>query len=304
MQLVHRVTQLFPLWALAFAALGYVVPSWFVDLKSLIIPLLILIMFSMGMTLTFDHFRQVLKSPSLILLGTLLQYSVMPLAAYLISLLLALPSELMVGMVLVGAASGGTASNVITYLARGDVALSVSLTLVSTLLAVIAMPYLTLLYVGQSVPVPVESMLLNLVKLVLAPVLLGTVINSLWQQQVKKLEPMFPLLSVAAIALIIAIVVALNQARLQEVAPVLLLAVVLHNLLGLLLGYTVTRLLGHDTVRARTLAIEVGMQNSGLSVALALKYFSPLAALPGALFSIWHNLSGSLLAAWWQRRKN
>jgi len=301
---MHFSTSLFPVWAILLSVIAYIVPSMFVPLKSAIIPLLAVIMFGMGMTLTANDFRRVLQRPKIIVIGALLQFSVMPLAAWLVSLLLGLPTALLVGMVLVGASSGGTASNVVCYLARGDVALSITLTTVSTLLAVVALPGLTWLYVGQSVPVPVLDMLWSVLKIVIAPVMAGVAINGLIGEKLSKIRPLFPLLSVLAIVFIIAIIVALNQPRLAEMGAGVAVAVMLHNLVGLGCGYWLPRLLGYDRRTCRTLAIEVGMQNSGLSVALAVKYFSPLAALPGAIFSIWHNLSGSVLAGYWTRMKD
>lgn len=302
MHIIAYINRLFPAWAVVFAALGYLFPDLWVDLKSAIIPLLVVVMFTMGMTLTSDDFLHVLRSPRLIVIGLLLQYTVMPLVAWLLALLFGLPDDLTVGMVLVGTTAGGTASNLITYLAKGNLALSITLTLCSTLLAIVAMPWLTWLYVGQRVPVPALDMLINLIKIVLLPVISGILINRFMHEKIIRLEPLFPLLSIIAIAVIIAIVVALNAPRLQTVGLLLVMAVILHNAAGLITGYWATKLLGYDSTIARTLAIEVGMQNSGLSVALAMKFFSPLAALPGALFSLWHNLSGSLFAAYWNRK--
>jgi BASS family bile acid:Na+ symporter len=256
------------------------------------------------MTLTTADFRRVLQRPRVIGMGVLLQYTVMPLAAFALSRLLGLTPELSAGMVLVGASAGGTASNVITYLARGDVALSITLTMVSTLLAVVLTPGLTWLYIGHMVPVPIADMLLSVLQIILAPVLLGALINSVMGERLKPLNRLFPLLSMSAIVVIIAIIVGLNQERLAGLGAAVLLAVALHNLIGMALGYALPRWLGEDAVTCRTLAIEVGMQNSGLSVALAVKYFGVTAALPGAVFSIWHNLSGSLLAGWWSRRQS
>ena len=300
---MQNITKLFPLWALLFAGLGYLVPELWIDLKPFIIPLLVVVMFTMGMTLTWSDFLRALKSPKLVLLGMMLQYSVMPLVAWLLARLFGLSDELTVGLLLVGTTAGGTASNVITYLAKGDLALSITMTLCSTLLAIVAMPWLTWLYIGHRVPVPAVDMFFSLIKIVLIPVIFGTLINSWLHEKIKKLEPLFPLLSMAAIAVIIAIIVALNATRFQTVGMVLVIVIVLHNGAGLMAGYWTGRVLGFDSRISRTLAIEVGMQNSGLSVALALKYYSGLAALPGALFSVWHNLSGSLLAAYWSRRR-
>jgi len=296
------ITRLFPLWALAFAVIAFLWPALFNQQKAFIVPLLMIVMFCMGMTLHVSDFARVLRQPRVITAGVLTQYCLMPLFAFGLSILLQLPDALMAGMILVGATSGGTASNVICYLAKGDVALSVSLTLTSTLLAVIATPFLTWLYVGQSIPVDAQAMMLGIGKMVIVPLSLGVLLNTLLQSLVRRLLPYLPLASIIAIAWIIAIIVALNHSSLYQLGFVLAFAVIIHNILGLLSGYYIARYLGYDETIARTLAIEVGMQNSGLSVALALKYFTPLAALPGAVFSIWHNLSGALLASLWQKK--
>ena len=274
----------------------------FVDFRPAIVPLLGVVMFGMGMTLSWQNFTEVLKRPQVIGLGVLMQYLVMPFAAWLVAVVLGLPPYIMAGLVLVGACPGGTASNVVCYLARGDVALSITLTTVSTFLAILLTPLITWLYVGQKVPVPVESMLWSIFKIVLLPVSLGVLINSLFGRRLSVIKHLFPLVSVFAIVVIIAIIVALNKSNLATMGAAVALAVVLHNLIGLISGYWLPRLLGQDERTCRTLAIEVGMQNSGLGVALAAKYFSAAAALPGALFSIWHNLSGSMLAGYWSRR--
>lgn len=302
MKITNYITQLFPLWAILLATLAFFQPEFFVALKAYIIPLLIIVMLGMGFTLTWRDFKKVLHEPGVILLGVILQYVVMPLAAFLIAKVFSLSIELLIGMLLVGASAGGTASNVITYLAKGDLALSISMTLLSTLVAVFALPLLTWLYIGQMVYVPVIDMFVSLLKLIVLPILIGTTLNSLYHKHIKAIEPVFPLISSIAIVLIIAIVVALNQENIQHVAGTIVIAVILHNSLGLLTGFWLIKKLGYSDKIARTVAIEVGMQNSGLSVALALKYFTAASALPGALFSIWHNLSGSILAAYWRRR--
>lgn len=297
-----RITSLFPLWALSISFVAYAQPGLFTGFKPMIVPLLGIVMLSMGMTLTWGSFAQVLRRPATIGLGVVLQYVVMPFLAWAIALVLGLPPHLMAGLVLLGACPGGTASNVVCYLARGDVALSIALTTVSTLLAILATPLLTWLYVGERVPVPVQSMLWSIFKIVLLPVSVGVLANSLAGRYLRPIKQVFPLLSVAAIVFIIAIVVALNRDNLETMGWVVALAVLLHNAGGLTAGYALARLLGWDERTARTLAIEVGMQNSGLAVALAAKYFAPVAALPGALFSIWHNLTGALLASFLARR--
>lgn len=300
--MIARVTALFPLWAVLGAAAAYARPEPFAAMKPAIVPLLGVVMFGMGVTLTWANFAHVLRRPALVGLGMLLQFLLMPLIAWLLARGFGLAPYLAAGLVLVGSCPGGTASNVICYLARGDVALSITLTAASTVLSVVATPALTWAYVGQRVPVPVASMFVSILKIVIVPVVLGVVVNTLWGDALRRVKRFFPLLSVAAIVLIIAIIVALNRAQLAGLVLPVAAAVVLHNLLGLAGGYWLPRMLGFDRRLCRTLAIEVGMQNSGLGVALAVKYFSAAAALPGALFSVWHNLSGSFLAGRWARR--
>ena len=292
----------FPLWALLASALAYVHPAPFASAGAAIVPLLALVMFGMGMTLTSADFLAVLRRPAVVLLGVGLQFLLMPLLAWLLAGGAALPPELAAGVVLLGSCPGGTASNVMCYLARGDVALSITLTAVSTVLAVVATPLLTWLYVGERVPVPVTGLLLSTAEIVLLPVLLGLVINHAFGAHLRRLKSGFPVLSMAAIVAIIAIIVALNRGSVEQLVPLLVAVVMLHNVAGLALGYCLPRIMGRSETECRTLAIEVGMQNSGLAVALATEHFSSLAALPGALFSIWHNLTGSLLAGRWSRR--
>jgi bile acid:Na+ symporter, BASS family len=298
-----RIVQLFPLWAIGLSIVAYLFPAPFADLKAAIIPLLALVMFGMGMTLTWHHFKEAIKQPSIIAIAVLIQFLFMPLAAFLIAGLLQLSEAQTIGMVLVGSSAGGTASNVICYLAKGNVALSILLTMTSTVAAVLATPALNWLYLSRSVPVPFCNMLASIAQIVLLPVVLGTAINSAFNQAVGRIRDLLPLLSIGAIALIIAIIVALNRAEIATAGIVICLAVALHNLAGLSVGYLVPKLLKYDRTTCRTVSIEVGMQNSGLSVALAVKYFPATAALPGAMFSIWHNLSGSLLAAIWGRER-
>jgi BASS family bile acid:Na+ symporter len=300
--ILRAVTRGFPLWALAFAAAAYAWPGLFAPAKPAILPLLGVVMLGMGLTLTPANFAEVLRRPRLVALGLALQYGIMPAAAWLVGTLLGLPSPVVAGLVLVGSCPGGTASNVITYLARGDVALSITLTAVSTVAAVVLTPALTWVYVGQTVPVPVGSMLVTIAEVVLLPVAAGVAVNALAGHRLHPLKRAFPAVSVAAIVIIIAIVVALNHRSLAAMGPMVALAVAAHNAVGLAAGYGFAAGIGLDRRLVRTIAIEVGMQNSGLGVALAAKYLAPLAALPGAVFSVWHNLSGSLLAARWGRR--
>jgi len=290
-------TALFPVWALLLSAMAYVFPAPFAAGSELIVPLLVVIMFGMGATLTPADFGRALRRPLPVVLGVALQFLLMPALAWAIARVLALPPDLTVGLILVGSVSGGTASNVICYLARGDVALSITMTAVSTILAVGATPLLTWLYAGRVVPVPAADMFVSIASIVLAPVAAGVALNALAGRYLAPARVWLPLLSVAAIVLVIAIIVGLNRDSIAALGPAVAAAVILHNLGGLAAGYASARALIRDPVVARTVAIEVGMQNSGLAVALATQYFSAAAALPGALFSVWHNISGSLLAA-------
>ncbi|MCG6234471.1 bile acid:sodium symporter family protein [Vibrio furnissii] len=300
--MLRTITQLFPLWAVLFSVCAYVFPATFVSLKSQIVPLLTIIMLAMGLTLRPKDFLNVVANKKAIGIGLVLQFSVMPLAALLISVLLGFDPMLTIGMVLVGSVAGGTSSNVMCYLAKGDVALSITMTSISTLLGVALTPLLVELLAGQSVDVPALSMLMSLVKIVLVPVGVGLLLNVFLHTVTEKLEPILPLVSMVAIVLIIAIVVALNAEQLTTIGPIVAVAVILHNSIGLAAGYAICRALGFHESICRTVAFEVGLQNSGLATALAMKFFTPASAVAGTIFSIWHNLSGSLLAGYWAKR--
>lgn len=302
MHFFERFNRLFPVWAVLLAVVAAFQPQLFTGLAGSIKTLLVVIMFAMGLTLSKADFARVVKSPAPIAVGVVLQFLIMPLAALAISRLLGLSDALTIGMVLVGATAGGTSSNVMTWLAGGRVALSVSMTMVSTLLSVVATPLLTLLLVGESVDVPVAGMLTSIAQLVVAPILIGVIVNHWLGERIARIEPALASLAMLAIVVIIAIVVALNAGRLATLGPVVALAVIAHNAIGLAGGYGLARALRFDERTARTIAFEVGLQNSGLAVALANQFFSATAALPGALFSVWHNVSGSLLAGAWKRR--
>ncbi|MFC0267265.1 bile acid:sodium symporter family protein [Kushneria aurantia] len=298
----ETINRLFPLWAIAAAVLAALMPEAFSALSHLIQPLLALIMFTMGLTLSRHDFAAVARSPKAVLIGLVLQFALMPAAAFVISHLLGLSSALTVGMMLVGATAGGTASNVMTWLAGGNVALSVSMTLVSTLLSVAMTPLLVWAWLGTSIEIPVVGMLWSIARLVIAPIALGSLCHHCFAGTIRRIEPALASVAMAAIVVIIAIVVALNADRLTSLGPLVALAVMLHNACGLAGGFWVARLFGLDERDSRAVSIEVGMQNSGLAVSLATTFFPAAAALPGALFSVWHNISGSLLAAWWKRR--
>ncbi|KJY91449.1 bile acid:sodium symporter [Vibrio neptunius] len=291
----------FPIFALLGSVAAYMHPTIFTPLKSQIVPLLMLIMLSMGLTLSLDDFKRLTSSAKAVAVGLLLQFSVMPLSALLIAKAFDMSTALTIGMVLVGSVAGGTASNVICYLAKGNVALSITMTALSTLLGVVMTPFLVDATLGVNVDVPVSQMILSLIKIVIVPVSAGIFLNHFFRNKIAQITPVLPLISMFAIVMAISIIVALNHKHIADIGTWVALAVVLHNGLGLLLGYSVCKLLKFDHTTCKTIAIEVGLQNSGLATALALKFFSPLSALPAAIFSIWHNLSGSILAYYWSR---
>jgi bile acid:Na+ symporter, BASS family len=299
---MNKTITLFPVGAIAVAVFAMEFPDFLMPLRSAIVPLLGVVMFGMGMTLTINDFKRVFSQPVLIALGLFLQFLLMPLIAWLLSHLLLLPLPLMTGLVLVGTCPGGTASNVICYLARGDVALSITLTSVSTFMAILLTPLLTWFYIGQRIPVPVIAMVISILMIIIIPVLFGLLLNQWIGNRLDKIKRKFPLISTLAIILIIGIIMAGNHAELSNLVFPVIIAVVLHNMFGLAGGYFFPRILGYEEKQCRTLAIEVGMQNSGLGVVLAEKYFSTMAALPGAIFSIWHNISGAVLAGIWSAR--
>jgi len=297
-----HITRLFPVWALLVTVLAYFSPALFNPIAGHVTMLLTIVMLAMGVTLSFADFKRVFLRPAPVLAGIGIHYLVMPFAAWAIANALHMPPDLTIGMVLVGSVASGTASNVVIYLARGDVALSVSISALSALVGAFATPLLTRFYLDASIVVDMRGMLMSILEIVVLPIAAGLVIHSLFERQVRKIEPVLPLISLVAIVLLIGIVVGGAQKSIMSVGLVVIAGVILHNGIGLLSGYWGGRLLGFDEAVCRTLAIEVGMQNSGLAATLGKVYFSPLAALPGALFSVWHNLSGSALAGYWAGR--
>lgn len=298
------VGNTFAIWTLIFAAAGFFLPEMFVPLKGSINWLLGIIMFGMGLTLSARDFSEVIKRPLDVLVGVIAQFAIMPLLALLLTMVFNLDPMLAIGVLLVGCCPGGTSSNVITYLSRGDVALSVTITSVTTLMAPVVTPLLLTLLASKYLDIQAGPLFVSIVTVVIAPIVLGGIVRLLLKDRVNKVTPLLPLISVTGIVLIVATVVALNQARLQEIGLLVLAVVILHNLLGYALGYLVARLRGMPMAQRKTLAVEVGMQNSGLGAMLATAHFSPLSAVPSALFSVWHNISGALLATWFRRLNN
>lgn len=294
---------LFPALILLGGLSGLLLPQTFLSLTGWINPLLMVIMFCMGLTLTLPDFALVFKNPLPVLGGVVAQFVIMPAMGWLVAIVLHLEPALAAGLILVGCAPGGTASNVVSYLARGNVALSVAMTSVSTLIAPVFTPLLALWLAGQYMPVDAGSMAVSVVQIVLIPVVLGLVLRMLFNSLVLKVNALLPWISVLAITFVVTIIIAGSAQAILSAGLLVLVAVILHNGLGLLLGYGAGVLLRVPDDARRTMAIEVGMQNSGLAGGLAKQYFSPEAALPAAVFSVWHNLSGAMVAAYWRRKK-
>ena len=284
---------------LVVAALSLTVPASFVWIDTWAInPMLGAIMFGMGLTLSPADFKVVLSRPKDILIGCLTQFTVMPLLALGLTWAFSLPQELAIGVILVGCCPGGTASNVITYLAKGDLALSVGMTAASTLLAPLLTPLLVWLLAGTMVDVDTVGMLMSIVYVVIAPIVCGLLCQRFLPKLTKLLTPYLPAFSSIVIAMVVGIVVSHNAARLLTAGLLIMAVVIIHNLLGLAIGFTVGRLLHLQRPKCVALSIEVGMQNSGLASSLAVLHFAayPLATIPGAVFSVWHNISGALVA--------
>ena len=291
------------LLVLLIAAISLMIPASFswIDTWS-INPLLGVIMFGMGLTLSPHDFHIVLSRPKDILIGCLAQFTVMPLLAWGLAWVFALPKELALGVMLVGCCPGGTASNVITYLAKGDLALSVGMTAASTLLAPILTPLLVWLLAGTMVDVDTLGMLQSIVYVVIAPIIVGLLCQGFLPKLTKSVVPYLPAFSSIVIAYVVGIVVSHNANRLLVGGLIIIIVVMLHNLLGLSTGFLIGKLIHLPKPKCVALSIEVGMQNSGLASSLAVLHFAayPLAAIPGAIFSVWHNISGALAAKLYQ----
>ncbi len=302
--LLRVLTFGFPLWALAASLLALFRPGVFTWFSGPLITVSLgAIMLSMGLTLTVDDFRRVAKQPRLVALGVALQYVVMPSLGWSIAWLLHLPTPLAVGLILVSCCPGGVASNVISYIALADVPLSVSMTAVSTLLSVIMTPALTTLLASSRVDVPAGGLLVNTVQVVIVPIVLGLLLRRYARRVTAAVLPAAPLVAVALITLIVASIIGANRADILQSGARLTLAVFLLHGMGFLLGYTLARLLAAGVISARTISVEVGMQNSGLGVVLANQNFpDPLTAVPSAISSLFHSLIGSALAALWRAR--
>ena len=288
------------------AVLALLMPETLSHVRPTVInPLLGVIMFGMGLTLRLEDFRIVFSRPKDVIIGCLAQFTVMPLLAWILAQLFCLDEALTVGVVLVGCCPGGTASNVITYLAKGDLALSVGMTGVSTLLAPVMTPLLVWLLAGKTVDVDVAAMFLSILWVVILPIVVGLIVKRFWPRLTEKATAYLPALSSLVIAAIVMIIISASAHRLMAGGLIIILVVMLHNICGLSVGYLIGRLLRLPSDKRKAISIEVGMQNSGLASSLATLHFAsyPMAIIPGAIFSVWHNISGAIVAKIYSRNQ-
>lgn len=295
------VSKYFTLLVVVVAVFAFVVPSVGLAIVPYTSYLLMLVLFGMGLSLSVADFKRIAKNPLPVILGTIAHYVIMPSLAFLLVKLFRLDGALAVGVILVGSAPSGTSSNVMAFIAGGDVALDVSIGFLSTLLAPVMLPLLVSVLAGSYIDVPAEAMFLNTVKIVLIPVVLGVVLHTFFGHKLDKVNQVTPMVSQLAILAIIVAVFSANHATFTEAATFLVIPVVmLHNLCGYGLGFLFAKVIKLDHPQQKAITFEVGMQDSALAATLALKFFTPQAAVAATIFSIWHNLSGSVLATWWK----
>jgi BASS family bile acid:Na+ symporter len=304
--MLQKLTLLFPFWMILAGAIALIWPEWLIPLNQGLFVILILafIMLCMGLTLTFDDFRRITRMPREVAIGFAAQYSVMPLLGWGIAYILNLPVHFAVGLILVGCCPGGTASNLMSYIAKADVALSVIMTVCSTLAAVILTPLLTKIFAGTLVPVDTWMIFKQTLLVVILPVALGTLLNRKMPQLTQHLLLVAPLLSVFGICVICAIVFAAHAEAILKHGLELILAIMILHSGGFLLGYSFAWIFGCHPLSARTISIEVGMQNSGLSIILAKQAFPmlPLASVVGAISVLIQSLLASVIAVLWRVR--
>lgn len=298
------ISKTFALWVLLFAFLAFQFPQYFVVFSRLIPYLLGIVMFGMGITLTFNDFGEVLKHPKAVVIGVIGQFVIMPLIAFALATGFNLPAELAIGVILVGSCPGGTSSNVMTYLAKGNTALSVACTTISTLLSPLLTPAIFYVLASQWLDINASAMFISVLQMVLFPIFLGLAVRALFKNKIAELSQTMPLLSVIAIVLILSAVVAVSKDKIIRSGLLIFIIVILHNCLGYLLGFGFAKLFTLNTADSKAVSIEVGMQNSGLGAALAAAHFNPIAAVPSAVFSFWHNISGPILANIFSSIKN
>lgn len=294
----------FAFWVLVAAGLAIWIPEYFTWIGGYITILLGIVMFGMGMTLKLDDFKLILQHPKGVIIGIVSQFVIMPLLAFALAKVFNLPPEVAVGVILVGCCPGGTSSNVMTFLAKGNTALSVTITSCTTLLAPFVTPALIYLLASEWLPVSFMAMFMSVIKVVLIPIILGIIAQFLFKPLVAKSVDILPTVSVVAIVMIVAAVVSGSRDKILETGLIIFAIVILHNGLGYLLGYLVAKLFKLKYDDQKAISIEVGMQNSGLGAQLAMAHFDPVSAVPSAIFSFWHNISGPILATYWGSKAN
>lgn len=300
------ITKYMAAIVLLAAMAAFLFPSTFGHVRtSWITPMLGFVMFGMGLSLDAKDFALVFSRPREIIAGLVCQFTIMPLLAFALTKVFSLPPELAVGVILVGCCPGGTSSNVITYLSKGDLALSVGMTSASTILAPVMTPLLVKLFAGVLVPVDFWGMLLSILEVIILPILLGIIFKKSFPAMVENASGYLPAFSTLVITLIVIAVVAANSGSLRSCGALVILVVILHNSFGYILGYCAAKLLEMPFRKAVAVSVEVGMQNSGLACSLAANHFAALAmaSVPGAVFSVWHNISGALIARFFARRE-
>ncbi|WP_371367846.1 Pantothenate precursors transporter PanS [Sporomusa rhizae] len=296
------ITKFFTLWLVLLAIIAFLNPEPFKPAGKYVTYLLGIIMLSMGLTMKLNDFKLVLSRPKDVLYGVALRYMIMPFVGFSVAKLFGLPPALAAGLILVGCCPSGTSSNVMTFIAKGDTALSVTVSSINTVIAPIATPFLFMALAGALVPINAQAMLLDILVVVIIPVAIGISLNTFMPNYVVNIQKILPMISVIAILIINTAVVALSASKLATVALIIFAAVAMHNLTGFTLGYWMPRLLGMPPKKARAISFEIGMENAGLAVALAMAHLEPLAAIPAAVFSMWHLTSGSTLANMWSRK--
>jgi len=303
MKLLEKVAQLIcrymTVWVIVCSVVAFFYPAPFKPIGGYISYMLGIIMLGMGLTLTLEDFRLVFTRPKDVFYGVFFRYLIMPLVGFGVAKIFGLPPALAAGMILLGACPSGTGSNVMTYIAKGDTALSITVSSVNTVLAPVLTTYIFSLLAGELIPIDVKALLFDIVLIVLVPVTAGVLLHTVAPKLVAKLTKVVPAVSVIFIIAIMSAVVALNAAKIANMALILCLAVMLHNTVGLTLGFFAGKLVGMSERKSRAIAFEIGVENAGLAVALALAHLDPMAALPGAVMAVWEYISGSLLASYW-----
>jgi BASS family bile acid:Na+ symporter len=297
---VRFMTKYFTLWIILGAIAAYLNPEPFKPLSKYVSYCIMAVMLSMGLTVSVKDFKLVISRPKDVFLGILLRYMIMPFVAVALTKILDLPPVLAVGMILVGCCPSGVASNVMTFLAKGDTALSVTVSSVNTIIAPFITPFMFAFLAGAMIEVNTTAILFDILKIVLIPVFLGALIRAYASDFVDKITPIVPIVSLVAIFVTTTSGFSLSAASFADVAWIAFIAVVLHNLTGLGVGYMAARGLGMPHFKAKSISFEIGMENGGLAMALALAHLAPLAFIPAAIFNLVHNITGPLLASYWR----